>query len=142
MNFRDDPVWARLQRLEEIVTELSRLAQLDRELLRNDLAKMWSVERGLQLGAEIVFDIGNYVLSALYGIGAQDYRDILHQLGRCEVVNQELNDRLEDLPKLRDILVHDSMRLDPERVLEALDRAPGDFTAFSGAIRRWMESRA
>lgn len=142
MVFRDDAVWARLQRLEEIVTELSKLAQLGPDVLRNDMARMWSVERGLQLGAEIVFDIGNHFLSALYGVGAQDYRDIVNQLVQRGVVSQELKARLDGLAGFRNILVHDYMRLDPEKVLEALDRAPGDFTAFSGAIRRWMEGRS
>jgi len=33
----------------------------------------WARERGLQLGAEIVLDVGNHILSAHFGVSAQDY---------------------------------------------------------------------
>jgi hypothetical protein len=41
----------------------------------------------------------------------------------------------------RNILVHDYLRLDPDRVEEALDKAPEDFDDFARVIRRWLEGR-
>jgi uncharacterized protein YutE (UPF0331/DUF86 family) len=137
--FRVEAVRFRLQRLEEVISELQRLKSSGRELLRGSLSNMWAVERGLQLGAEIIFDIGNHVLSAEYGTSADDYKDIVRQLVQRGVLDQDLRDRLEGLAGFRNILVHDYLRLDPERVLEALARAPEDFTAFAREIRAWLE---
>lgn len=99
---------------------------------------MWAVERGLQLGAEIILDVGNHILSAQYGVSPADYGDIVKQLAQQGILDQELKERLEGLAGFRNILVHDYIRLDPERVLGALAIAPRDFGDFAHAIRAWL----
>lgn len=141
MVFRIDTVQERLLRLEEVISELRELAGLDRSVLRGALRHMWAVERGLHLGAELLFDIGNHILSARYGISPRDYRDIIEQLALQGILDPALHGRLQGLAGFRNILVHDYIRLDPERVEEALAKAPGDFTDFALAIRRWLEGR-
>ncbi|MBI1818212.1 MAG: DUF86 domain-containing protein [Deltaproteobacteria bacterium] len=61
----------------------------------------------LQLGAEIIFDIGNHILSAYFGTSAQDYEDILPQLATRGVIPEALHQRLKGLGGFRNILVHD-----------------------------------
>ena len=87
MVLRDDSVRVRLQRLEEVISTLERLCQ-DIGDLRTDKIGMWAVERGLQLGAEIVMDIGNHILSAHYGISPADHKDVVRQLARQKVLGQ------------------------------------------------------
>jgi uncharacterized protein YutE (UPF0331/DUF86 family) len=141
MVFRIDAVQARLRRLEEIVAELRELRALDRAALRKSLRDMWAVERGLHLGAEVIFDIGNHILSAQYGAGAEGYGDIIEQLAHQGILEEGLHRRLRGLAGFRNILVHDYLRLDPDRVEEALDKAPEDFDDFARAIRQWIEGR-
>lgn len=139
MVFRVEAVEIRLQRLEEVISELLRLKETGREALRGSLSSLWAVERGLQLGSEIVFDIGNHILSAEYGVGADSYKDIVRQLCRRGVLGEDLRRRLEGLAGFRNILVHDYVRLDPEKVLEVLFRAPEDFSLFALEVRAWLE---
>lgn len=141
MVFRVDTVQARLRRLEEVVSELRELATLDSATLRTGLRNMWAVERGLQLGAEILFDIGNHILTSQYGSSSEGYQDIVEQLARQGILIPELHQRLRGLAGFRNILVHDYLRLDPDRVEEALARAPQDFDDFARSIRRWLEGR-
>lgn len=68
---------------------------------------MWAVERGLHLGAELLFDIGNHILSARYGISPRDYRDIIEQLAQQRILEPALHARLQGLAGFRNILVHD-----------------------------------
>ena len=77
MVLKPEAVRARLLKLEEVISRLGDLQSAD---LANDFRDAWAVERGLQLAAELVFDIGNHILSAHFGISAQDYEDILEQL--------------------------------------------------------------
>ena len=98
----------------------------------------WAAERGLQLGAEIIFDIGNHILSAHFGVGAEDYEDIIVQLRACGVIDESVADRLQGLGGFRNILVHGYLRLLPDRVLEALATAPRDFARFAQAVRDWL----
>jgi uncharacterized protein YutE (UPF0331/DUF86 family) len=56
-------------------------------------------------------------------------------------VERGLHQRLRGLAGFRNIFVHDYLRLDPDRVQEALAKAPEDFDDFARAIRRWLEGR-
>jgi len=135
---RVDAVEARLLRLEAVISELTRLAGTDPDRLQANLSEMWGVERGLQLGAEILLDIGNHILVAQYGVSAQEYRDIFKRLAERKVVSQSLAERLDGLAGFRNILVHGYLDLDPERVLENLRRAPKDFSELAREIRDWL----
>lgn len=139
MVFRDEAIRIRLGRLEEVISELGRLRSVGRESLRGSLTLMWAVERGLQLGAELMFDIGNHILSAVYGASPDGYGSIMPQLAQHGVLDTELQDRFEGLAGFRNILVHDYVRLDSKKVLDALERAPEDFSLFAQDIRKWLE---
>lgn len=128
-------------KLEEVVSELVELRRLGEETFRNNRAQMWSVERGLQLGTEILLDIGTHILSAQYGISPADYKDILEQLGRQGILSRPLRERLKGVAGFRNILVHDYIRLDPEKVLTVFVQAPADFSDFARAIRDWLAGR-
>jgi len=77
MVLRPEAVRERLLRLEEVISRLEELRRLDARTLREGFREVWAVERGLQLGAEIVLDVGNHILSAHFGVSAQDYEDII-----------------------------------------------------------------
>ena len=141
MALRVDAVEVRLLRLESVISELVRLGQADPEQFRQEASSMWSVERGLQLGAEILLDIGNHILVAEYGVSSSEYRDIFKRLAERKVISSSLAERLGGLAGFRNILVHDYLDLDRERVLENLRRAPRDFSEFAREIRDWLEGR-
>ena len=92
MVLRAEAVRRRLTRLEEV---LSRLGELRYEAA--DFRSAWQVERGLQLAAEIVFDVGNHILSAHFGVVAEDYEDILDKLAGNRVISAELREQLAGL---------------------------------------------
>lgn len=139
MVLRAEAVREGLLRLEEVITGLAELAQGDPRALRGGLRDAWAVERGLQLAAEISFDIGNHILSAHFGISARDYEDILARLGEVGVLDAALHDRLKGLGGFRNVLVHGYLKIDAARVLEALRRAPADFGDFARAVRAWLD---
>lgn len=138
MVLRPEAVRACLLRLEEVVSRLQQLSGLGRRELREDFRAAWTVERGLQLAAEIVFDVGNHILSAHFAVSAQDYEDILTQLATQRVLDPALRERPRGLGGFRNILVHGYLALDTDRVADALARAPRDFSDFIGAVRDWL----
>lgn len=106
MVVRVEAIRARLLRLEEVIENLMALRERPTEEVAGDFRTAWARERGLQLGAEILFDVANHVLSAHFGTAAADYEDILGQLGRRGVIDAELVTRLCGLGGFRKILVH------------------------------------
>jgi uncharacterized protein YutE (UPF0331/DUF86 family) len=139
---RPDVIRERLLRLEEVVSRLEELGRVAPATSRESFRDAWAAERGLQLAAEIVFDIGNHVLSAHFGVSARDYEDIIAQLGAQGVIDAALRERLKGLGGFRNVLVHGYLRVDPERVAAALVRAPSDFSAFARAVRGWLATFA
>ncbi len=141
MVLRVDAIEVRLQRLEQVISGLERLGQIDSKELLEDTQKMWSVERGLQLGAEILFDVGSHILVSEFGVSPQEYKEILTRLADRKVVGRKLADGLQGLAGFRNVLVHDYLEVDPEKVLQALTHAPRDFSNFAQEIRTWLEAR-
>jgi uncharacterized protein YutE (UPF0331/DUF86 family) len=139
---RPEAIRTRLLRLEQVVSRLQQLSPLGRPELQEDFRAAWTAERGLQLAAEIVFDIGNHILSAHFGVTAQDYEDILTQLAAEHVLDPALRERLRGLGGFRNILVHGYLTLDSDRVADALARSPADFSDFMSAIRDWLATSA
>ncbi len=139
---RPDAIRERLLRLEEVISRLEELRRLDARALREGFREAWAVERGLQLGAEIVLDVGNHILSAHFGVSAQDYEDIIAQLGAHNVIGAPLREELKGLGGFRNILVHGYLRVDPDRVARSLQVSPTRFSEFALAVRAWLEKTA
>jgi uncharacterized protein YutE (UPF0331/DUF86 family) len=72
-------------------------------------------------------------------VSAQDYEDILRQLGAGRVISSSLREELAGLGGFRNILVHGYLRLDPIAWARSSGpRRPG--SAPSPAIRAWLET--
>jgi len=135
---RPEALRERLLKLEEIISRLQEAGQSDRTTLRMNFRDAWIAERGLQLGAEVVFDIGNHLLSAHFGVSPKDYEDIIAQLAQYGVIDEALRARLKGLGGFRNVLVHGYLRVDPDRVADYLTKAPADFSEFARQIRDWL----
>lgn len=133
---RADSIRERLLKLEEAASGLERIVAA--RTTAPDLRDDWAIERGLQLGAEAVLDVGNHILSAHFGTSARDYEDIITRLGDVGVLPPDLLDRLRGLGGFRNILVHGYLSLDRARVGSFAEHAPADFRAFSVVIRAWL----
>lgn len=138
MVLRPDAVRERLLKLEEVISNLESTGQLDADALRSNFRDAWTAERGLQLGAETILDVGNHILSAHFGVTAKDYEDIIIQLAARGVIDDPLRRDLKGLGGFRNVLVHGYLRIDPERVAEHLAAAPAHFSEFNRQIRSWI----
>ncbi len=78
---------ARLLKLEEVISRLEELSKKAPGTGRADFRDAWAVERGLQLAAEILFDVGNHLLSARFGVSAAGFEDIIAQLAAQGVID-------------------------------------------------------
>ena len=138
MVLRPEALRERLLKLEEVISKLQEIGRLDPAALRMNFREAWGAERGLQVGAEAIFDIGNHLLSAHFGVSPKDYEDIIVQLAAHSVIDEPLRTRLKGLGGFRNILVLGYLRVDPDRVADVLSKAPADFSEFAVAVRRWL----
>jgi uncharacterized protein YutE (UPF0331/DUF86 family) len=91
-----------------------------REALERDLSLKNDVLFSLLTVCQLVIDVAGE-LSARRGDRYEDYSGAIRNLARDERFPAELVKRLERLPGFRNVLVHEYVALDLDRVVEALD---------------------
>lgn len=140
MVVRVEALETRLAKLDGVISDLEEFAAMDRMALLRSHRDMLAMERSLQIGASLIFDIGSHILSAAYGVSAGEYEDIVGLLSQRLVLSAGLRDRLKGLGGFRNLLVHEYLDLDEELVLDFLGKAPGEFDDFAQEVRDWLGS--
>jgi uncharacterized protein YutE (UPF0331/DUF86 family) len=114
-----------IERLAELRLHLDHLREL-RPQVPNRLA----LERSLSLHNDVLFSLLTVCqlvidiageLSARRGERFEDYTEAVRNLARDERFEPDLALALEPLPGFRNVLIHDYVALDLDRVIEALD---------------------
>ncbi len=86
---------------------------MDAATLRLNFRDARTVERGLQLRAEAIFDVGNHILSGHFGASSKDHEDMIGQLAARHVIDEALRQAPEGTWRVsrRPRLAHDDLRL-------------------------------
>ena len=114
-----------VERLAELRLHLDHLRELcpsvpDRTALDRDLSLHNDVLFSLLTVCQLVIDIAGE-LSARRGDRFEDYTQAIRNLARDERFEPELARDLEPLPGFRNVLVHDYVGLDLDRVVDAMN---------------------
>jgi uncharacterized protein YutE (UPF0331/DUF86 family) len=91
-----------------------------REALESDLSLTNDVLFSLLSVCQLVIDVAGE-LSARRGDRYEDYTEAVRNLARDDRFPQELVRKLERLPGFRNVVIHEYVALDLDRVVEALD---------------------
>jgi uncharacterized protein YutE (UPF0331/DUF86 family) len=115
-----------VERLAELRRHLDHLRQLRprvpaREALERDMSLRNDVLFSLLTVCQLVIDIAGE-LSARRGQRFEDYTQAVRNLAAEPRFPTEIVRELERLPGFRNVLIHEYVALDMDRVLEALDR--------------------
>lgn len=124
----------RLQNLEDNVAELRKMkSEYLPEEVKSDKTKEWALRYGLLESIQIVIDLSCH-LAVHHNLGnAETYSDCIELLGKYDIIGKELEERLVGMAGLRNILVHEYVAVDVDRLMEMLEHLD-DFTAFSRAV--------
>lgn len=107
-----------------------------------DALTEWAIERGLQIAAQAVFDIGNHVLVGGFGERPAEYASVPVLLRDRAVITADLETRLRGLAGFRNLLVHDYARVDPGRVQQMLKARLDDLAGFADQIEHWLDGQS
>lgn len=125
---------SRVARIRESVARLVRLAALSEREFRADSDACALAERHLQVAIQAVIDIGNHVVADLELGAPSEYREVFGLLAQHKLIPRTLATRLAKMAGLRNLLVHDYLRVDPSLVHRMLRRELGDFERFVAAV--------
>lgn len=114
-----------VERLAELRRHLDHLRELrprvgGPQALERDLSLRNDVLFSLLTVCQLVIDLAGE-LSARRGDRFEDYTEAIRNLARDSRFEPELVGRLERLPGFRNVIVHDYVALNLDRVVEALD---------------------
>lgn len=96
-------------------------------------------ERLLQVGIQIVLDIGAHVLSDRGILDWDEYRQIPERLARETIISADLADRLARAAGQRNLLVHMYLDIDPALVFDTLASDLDAFEVFAGDVLALLE---
>jgi len=138
MVFKKENILERLKRLEEVLDGLEAKSGVSLEEYERQRDIQWVVERGLEVGSSIIFDIGNHILAGVYRTPAQEYEEILEELWKKGILSNHLYQNLRGLGGFRNLLVHGYLKLDAHLVYENFKKALQVFPAFIAEIEEWL----
>lgn len=125
-------------RLETHVRELQRFRErYASDDVRQDAHLDWALRYGLFEAIQIVIDISCHVVNRHYLGAPASYAECVDLLRRAGYLDEDLAGAVSRMVGLRNILVHEYVRVDPERLYELLSRLD-DFQRFVERIRRYM----
>ncbi len=98
------------------------------------------VERNLELAAQCVIDLSHRIIALTGAPKPQDYYGAILQMGELGVVPPEFARRLAPLAGLRNILIHEYLKIDWDEVYKNLKNL-GEIEAFADYVRQWLNRR-
>lgn len=129
------------ERLGHLRDYLRVLKQLRRHPLKQFLSEpllRGAAERYLHLAIASCLDLGNHVIADRGLRKPQDYKDVFLVLGEAKILPPAFAKRLAPMAGLRNILVHDYLRVDPAKIHTFLKTHLGDFERFARAFERFL----
>lgn len=129
----------KLRELEKYTRELHDLKRLTAQEIRSSLQKAWSVEHGLQLAIQCVIDVGSHILAAIGENRIDEYADIIDRLGERKIIPPDFAQGIRDMVGFRNVLVHEYVDVDVDRVCQILQNRLGDFEKFASHIGDYLK---
>lgn len=123
--------------MSAIANSVSALKELQRltydEFARDHLLHA-SAERDFQVAIQAALDIGSMLLAALSPKIPESYKDIFAGLAEVDILPADFAQKLVEMAKFRNVLVHMYLEVDLERMYHYLQHNLEDFELFARYI--------
>lgn len=130
-----------LQNMEEALANLGRYRDLSLEEFEKDLSLIWIAEKGLQILIQNLLDIGAHLLASEIRNDWDDYGEIILKLGQHGIIPRDFSEKIQGMAGLRNILIHEYLRVDVSKIYDLLKNPMGDFTDFMSYVQSYLEKR-
>jgi uncharacterized protein YutE (UPF0331/DUF86 family) len=125
----------RLILLEDNVRELIKIKdESNLYEIKESKSRQWSLRYGLLESIQIVIDISCH-LAGKYNLGnPQSYSECIELLAKNNYLDSKLSKKLKSMIGLRNILVHEYIKIDVEKIYGLLDNIE-DFSLFAERVK-------
>jgi len=131
---------ARIERFARAVRRLKGIGEIPLEQFLADEDKIDASERNLQVAIEALMDIGEALISMMNWEAPKSYREVATLLSGHDVITLEQGRRLEELIRLRNVLVHNYVYVDPRNVYQGTLKV-GELTTMMNSLLAYVQAR-
>lgn len=128
----------RLATLRTNVRRLAAITAAGKERFIADEDLHLKGERCLHLCLQAILDVGTHIVAAETLERPAGYEEVVPALARAGVLGRDLADRLRGVAGLRNILVHDYLKVDHGLLFANVEAGLSDFEAFAAAIDTFL----
>ena len=130
---------SRIHRIRECVGFLTKIGEITNEnSFLKDPFLAGSAERYLQVAIQAVLDICNHIVADLGFEAPSEYRQVPEILANHKLLPARLSERLASMMGLRNILVHEYLKVDRRLVYQIIKNDLGDFAKFVKAVGKFL----
>jgi uncharacterized protein YutE (UPF0331/DUF86 family) len=121
------------------VNALKSLQTLALEQFTSDHILQGSAERDFQVAIQAALDIASIILAEHSGEAPSAYADLFPGLSKLGVIPEELSERLVNMARFRNVLVHIYLEVDPKLVYQYIQNNLNDFDLYTQYIARYQK---
>lgn len=129
----------RLAALKGYVADLKKQQAISFDEFCINTEKQFAVRYALQLAIQTVLDMGAHLLAGMDRPAPTEYRDIIIELGTSGVLPSDFSKKIAGMAGLRNVLVHEYMKVDLKKVYDILHNQLGDFETFAAHIADFLK---
>ncbi len=134
-----DSVIEHLDALKEYAVLLEETRKMPYEEFSGDHKNYLYVEHVLQLAIQNVLDVASHIAVALGQKRPKDYGEAILALGEMGVIPLAYSGRIVGMANLRNLLIHEYLRIDLRKLYDGLQTGLDDFRRFSEYVTAWLE---
>lgn len=139
--FSSEVVTMRLTLMQELLDDIDEVGPVDVDRLATDRITRRALERILTQLVDLAIDVNTHIATTHGGPLTTEYRasfDAVVQVGALET---GLAERLKPSVGLRNVLVHEYLATDPERLAASVPLARAGYGDYVRRIAAWLRSR-
>lgn len=141
MNDLENSVLNRLfGEIDESLQKLEGFSKLSKKEFMSQGEKIDATKYNFIVAIEAMIDICNRIISMKKLGSPQDYSQVIKIMNQKGLFEAALSERLIEMVKFRNMLVHLYWKIEDDRVYEYLKKNLDDFEAFRVAIRLYLEN--
>lgn len=128
----------RLEKLKELTNNLKQYQSYSFEEFKNNNIVIAAIERYFQLAIECIIDIGEILISNLGLRKPEKASEVFLILGEVKIIPPDFAKKFAPVAGFRNILVHDYLGIDNQKVYEHLQNDLNDFDEFAKYIGKFL----
>lgn len=136
MTFDPQIIKLRLDKILTSIEILKKTSDLSIEAFLKDRIVQLATERSLQIAAQSVIDISTHLVAHNHWGTPKSYKDSVDIISKNGIIDSNLAARLIDLVKLRNVIIHVYLEIDPKIVHKSAEYSVDDLKKFIEAIKK------